>query len=269
MNRAITSITTHRMKGCFETWKDVVAVHCIDDCNNDDRAMVRAVGTGVHSRDSRNREIIDTEDMGDTGCTGKGRSPLQHMILSTLSNCPDTVATYSLRTCDPRHPHPHPHITSMIDYTEERLTERVATASMVQRDMLSLPSETQRKGTQRSERKSVEYSTTLHEIISAIATPKQGYEISTFLNLLYHYFNMSHPASLMHHPLHSTPRHLTSLNFTSLHFTTLYLTTLPLFAFIYFRDHINLNTTIDSVGPDIKQTMSATLIQKFVRGKIV
>ena len=166
------------MKGCFETWKDVVAVHSIDDCKDYDGVMVskkdRAVGTEVDSRDSGN---MDNTDTGDKGYTGKGRSPLKDVILSTSSNSPHTVATYLLRTCDSRHPYPHLHITSMIDYTEERLTERVAAASMVQRDMLSLSPEALRKGTLRSGSKSVEYSTTLHEISAELATPEQGYEI--------------------------------------------------------------------------------------------
>ena len=188
MNRAITSIITHQMKECFEIWKDAVAVHCTDD-DNDDTVMGSkkdgALGTEVDSSDSGNRENIDTGDKvynGYTGYMGKGRSPLKDMIPSTSSNSPHTVATYLLRTCAPSHPHPypHPHITSMIDYTEERLTERVAAASMVQRDMLSLSSEAQRKDTQRSGSKSVEYSATLHKISTTIATQNQRYEIFIF-----------------------------------------------------------------------------------------
>lgn len=155
-------------------------MHCTDD-NNDDRVM-RSKKDGASGTEMDSRDTGDTGYTGHNGCTGKGRSPLKDMVLSTSSNSPHTAATYLLRTCAPRHPHPypHPHITSMIDYTEERLTERVAAASMVQRDMLYLSSQAQRKDTQRSGGNSVEYSATLHKISATIATQNQRYGIFIF-----------------------------------------------------------------------------------------
>lgn len=201
---AMTSITKLRMKEGFERWRERVtvteAVHREDGCDGDrvvDCDKDTAVGTdrisGVdREKDKdRKRERDMNRDVGTERDSGRDkgredrdrereRTPLQDMILSTSLNCPYAATTCLLRTCDPR----QPHITSEIDYTDERLSERVAAASMVLRDWNSLSHShsnslshshsSQRGGMNRCD--STEFSITLHENSTMPSTPNPRYE---------------------------------------------------------------------------------------------
>jgi hypothetical protein len=201
---AMTSITKHRMREGFERWRErvtvAVAVHGEDGCDGE-RVVGICTDTAVGTYRNRNRGIDnggDREDVNrDVGTErdsgrDKGReerdrdrerererTPLQDMILSTPLNCPYAATTCLLRTCDPR----HPHITSEVDYTDERLSERVAAASMVLHDWRSLSrshshslshSHSSQRGVNRCD--STEFSITLHEYSTMPSTPNPRYE---------------------------------------------------------------------------------------------
>jgi hypothetical protein len=204
---AMTSITKHRMQEGFERWREsvtvtvAVAVHGEDGCDGDrvvgcdkDTAVGTDRNSGVDREKGKDREDIN-RDVGTERDSGRDkgredrdrerereRTPLQDMILSTSLNCPYAATTCLLRTCDPR----HPHITSEIDYTDERLSERVAAASMVLRDWHSLSHShsnslshslsSQRGGMNRCD--STEFSITLHENCTMPSTPNPRYEFS-------------------------------------------------------------------------------------------
>ena len=184
---AMISITKHRMKEGFERWRErvTVAVHGGDVCEGDrvvDCDTDTAVGTDRSSGKEKGREERD-RDVGTERGSGRDkdrereRTPLRDMILSTSLNCPYAAATCLLRTCDPR----HPHITSEIDYTDERLSERVAAASMVLRDWHSLShshshSLSHSHSSQRGRMNSSEFSITLHGNSTMPSTPNPRYE---------------------------------------------------------------------------------------------
>ena len=203
---AMTSITKLRMKEGFERWREsvtvtdavAVAVHGEDGCDGDravDCDKDTAVGTDRNSGMDRERDRDINRDVGTERDSGRDkgredrdrerereRTPLQDMILSTSLNCPYAATTCLLRTCDPR----QPHITSEIDYTDERLSERVAAASMVLHDWHSLSHShsnslshshsSHRGGMNRCD--STKFSITLHENSTMPSTPNPRYEFS-------------------------------------------------------------------------------------------
>jgi hypothetical protein len=224
---AMTSITKHRMKEGFERWREsvtvtvTVAVHGEDGCDGDsvvgfgkDNAVGIDRNSGVDNRRDKDRMRDMNRDVGTGRDSGRDkgredrdrareRTPLQNMILSTSLNCPYAATTCLLRTCDPR----QPHITSEIDYTDERLSERVAAASMVLHDWHSLSHShsnslshshsSQRGGMNRCD--STEFSITLHENSTMPSTPNPRYE---FHNTRTHTHTHAHTHTHTHTDIH-------------------------------------------------------------------
>jgi hypothetical protein len=290
---AMTSITKHRMQEGFERWREsvtvtvAVAVHGEDGCDGDrvvgcdkDTAVGTDRNSGVDREKGKDREDIN-RDVGTERDSGRDkgredrdrerereRTPLQDMILSTSLNCPYAATTCLLRTCDPR----HPHITSEIDYTDERLSERVAAASMVLRDWHSLSHShsnslshslsSQRGGMNRCD--STEFSITLHENCTMPSTPNPRYEFSnawanththTHTHTLIHTYTHTH--TYIHTQRHTTPP-LPTYTHTRTHVDT-HTHTTPLHSNAHTRTHPPTHTRTH-----VTDTMSACVNERLL-----